>query len=270
MTADEHPADGYPPLDRTYKQDFHFRLATTSFIYPDHILPNVRMLAPFINEIELLFFESTYPGSLPGIDEIKELQELAVAHDITYNIHLPLDISLTAAAAGDRQAAIDTLKDIFELAAPLTPSTWTVHLPEEDIEQDFPGWYERARNSLGRICPGHIRGSQLSVETLSYPLDWIDPLIAEFDLSICLDIGHMAIHGLDWEAFYRKHATRIPIIHLYGFERAHEHKGMDHLSTERRRKIATLLKRFSGTLCLEVFSRKHLEASLEVLEQMMT
>ncbi|HMA68212.1 MAG TPA: cobamide remodeling phosphodiesterase CbiR, partial [Desulfosalsimonadaceae bacterium] len=163
MTADEQPETDYPPLARSYKQDFHFRLATTSFIYPDHILPNVRMLAPFLNEIELLFFESSYPGSLPGADAIQELKQQAKAHDITYNIHLPLDRSLTAAAAGDRQAAIDTLKDIFELAAPLTPSTWTVHLPEEDIEQDFAGWYARARDSLGRICPGHIRGSQLSV-----------------------------------------------------------------------------------------------------------
>lgn len=270
MTADEHTAAGYPPLDRSYKQDFHFRLAATSFIYPDHILPNVRMLAPFINEIELLFFESTYPASLPGTDEIKELQQLAKAHDITYNIHLPLDISLTAAAAKTRQTAIDTLKRIFDLAAPLSPTTWTVHLPEEDIDQDFDRWYERAGDSLSRICPGHIRGSRLSVETLSYPLEWIDPLIAELDLSICLDIGHMAIHGLDWEAFYHRRAPRIPIIHLYGFEGAHEHKGLDLLSTERRREIGALLQAFSGTLCLEVFSHDHLKASLAVLKQMMT
>ncbi|MFW5902158.1 MAG: cobamide remodeling phosphodiesterase CbiR [Thermodesulfobacteriota bacterium] len=270
MTADEQPEADYPRLARSYKQDFNFRLATTSFIYPDHILPNVRMLAPFLNEIELLFFESSYPGSLPGADAIQELKQLAQTHNITYNIHLPLDRSLTAAAAGDRQAAIDTLKYILDLAAPLTPSTWTLHLPEEDIEQDFAGWYERARDSLSRICPRHIRGSQLSVETLSYPLEWIDPLITEFDLSICLDIGHMAIHGLDWKTFYQSRASRIPSIHFYGFDKAHEHKGLEQLSSGRRREIAALLKTFSGTLCLEVFSMAHLQSSLTVLGEMMT
>jgi hypothetical protein len=35
-----------------------FRLGTTSFIVPDHIIPNVMKLGYFFDEIELLVFES--------------------------------------------------------------------------------------------------------------------------------------------------------------------------------------------------------------------
>ncbi len=226
------------------------------------------MLAPFINEVELLFFQSALPDNLPGTNEIRQLAELAAAHEITYNIHLPLDISLTARRSEDRRNAIATLKSIFELAAPLAPTTWTLHLPEEDIGHNFDGWYERAWDSISRICPEHIPGPALSVETLSYPPEWIDSLISGFDLSICLDIGHMAVYGYDWRGFFEDHAARIPIIHLYGFGRVHEHLGLDCLTPDRRRKIAALLKVFSGTVCLEVFSKPHLEASLKVLSEM--
>ena len=83
----------YPALPKSYKGLYQFRLGTTSFIYPDHYLPNVKMLGPYLNEIELLLFESAY-DSLPSKHEIKELSILAEEFDITYDIHLPIDISL--------------------------------------------------------------------------------------------------------------------------------------------------------------------------------
>ncbi len=265
MTEPENPIPAYPPLTRSGKNIFPFRLATTSFIYPDHLAPNVRMLGPFVDEVELLFFESSPPESLPRPAEIRELANLAAGHQISYNIHLPLDLSLTDRSAARREAAIDTLKTIFDLAAPLAPSTWTLHIPAEDAGDNFNAWHDRAAQSLTRLCPDYIAGADLSVETLSYPLEWIADLIAALDLSICLDIGHMSVYGRDWEAFYQKHAEKIPIIHLYGFETTHSHLGLDRLPLDIRQSIAALLKNFTGTVCLEVFSYDHLEASLKIL-----
>lgn len=255
----------YPPLRAGGKNFYPFRLATTSFIYPDHMAPNVRMLGPFVDEVELLFFESSHPDSLPRQAEIRELAELAVEHQITYNIHLPLDLSLTHRSPARRDTAIETLKTIFELAAPLAPSTWTLHVPVEDAANNFQDWHDRAAQSLSRLCPGHVAGADLSVETLSYPLEWIADIIAVLDLSICLDIGHMSVHGMDWEDFYQKFADRIPIIHLYGFETTHSHLGLDRLPFDIRRSVAATLENFTGTVCLEVFSYEHLEASLKIL-----
>ena len=54
-----------PPL-RAHKSGYPFRLGTTSFIYPAGWAENVARLAPLVDEVELLFFESQIPGSLPG------------------------------------------------------------------------------------------------------------------------------------------------------------------------------------------------------------
>ena len=35
----------YQPLQKSFKKAYPFKLCTTSFIYPDHLLPNVKMLA---------------------------------------------------------------------------------------------------------------------------------------------------------------------------------------------------------------------------------
>ncbi|RLB86435.1 MAG: sugar phosphate isomerase/epimerase, partial [Deltaproteobacteria bacterium] len=57
--------------------DRPFRLGTTSFIYPDHLLPNVRQIGPFFDEIELLVFESQSKGVLPSRADIRELGQLS-------------------------------------------------------------------------------------------------------------------------------------------------------------------------------------------------
>ncbi|HAR34621.1 MAG TPA: sugar phosphate isomerase, partial [Desulfobacter sp.] len=64
-----------------------FRLGTTSFIYPDHIIPNVKKIGAFFDEIELLVFESK-PKEIPSPDDVKELAGLSRDLNLTYNVHL--------------------------------------------------------------------------------------------------------------------------------------------------------------------------------------
>ncbi|MBT8357208.1 MAG: sugar phosphate isomerase/epimerase, partial [Desulfobacterales bacterium] len=79
-------------MPKSYKGAYPFKLGTTSFIYQDDYIPNVKMLGPYIDEIELLLFESK-PSSLPNKKEIDELSLLSKEFDLSYNIHLPIDIS---------------------------------------------------------------------------------------------------------------------------------------------------------------------------------
>ena len=44
----------YPSLTKSYKGFYPFKLATTSFIYPDDYMPNVKMLGSFFDEIVFL------------------------------------------------------------------------------------------------------------------------------------------------------------------------------------------------------------------------
>ncbi|MBW2327110.1 MAG: hypothetical protein JRF45_11650 [Deltaproteobacteria bacterium] len=103
------------------------------------------MLAPYLDEIELLLFEST-PGSLPSIHEVKQLLSLANEFDLTYNIHLPLDIYLGAPERSIRRFALDTIKQIVDLTASLSPSTYTLHLPSNGgrivLTRALKNWFQ--------------------------------------------------------------------------------------------------------------------------------
>ncbi len=101
---------------------FPFKLATTSYIYPDHILPNVTMLAPFLDEIELVLFESEGQNNFPDDAQIKCLMNLCLHQDITFNVHLPIDIFLGDENEEIRSRGISIDKEIHRtnpLSSPL-------------------------------------------------------------------------------------------------------------------------------------------------------
>ncbi|MBW2248941.1 MAG: sugar phosphate isomerase/epimerase, partial [Deltaproteobacteria bacterium] len=121
----------YPSLPKSYKGLYPFKLGTTSFIYPAGYAQNVIILAPYVDEIELLLFESN-PDSLPSTHEIKKLLSLSKEFDLTYNVHLPTDVSLSDPEPSIRHAAVETLKKVMDLTAPLSPSTCTLHLSYDE------------------------------------------------------------------------------------------------------------------------------------------
>jgi len=114
-------------LPKSYKGVYPFKLSTTSFIYKDSYVPNVKMLGPYLDEIELLLFESK-PGCLPKQNEIDELSILSKEFDITYNIHLPTDIYFSHKDPSVRQQAVEIVLRALDLTSPLSPSTCTLHL----------------------------------------------------------------------------------------------------------------------------------------------
>ena len=71
------PIQGYPSLAKSYKGLYPFRLGTTSFIYPDQYVPNVKSVGPFVDEIELLLFESGPVESLLPKPVIEDLVDLS-------------------------------------------------------------------------------------------------------------------------------------------------------------------------------------------------
>ncbi|MEJ2657277.1 MAG: hypothetical protein P8012_08760, partial [Desulfobacterales bacterium] len=79
----------YPSLPKSYKNAFPFKIGTTSFIYPNNYVQNVVLLAPYLDEIELILFEST-PDSLPSMNVISTLLSLADEYHLSYNVHHPL------------------------------------------------------------------------------------------------------------------------------------------------------------------------------------
>jgi sugar phosphate isomerase/epimerase len=252
---------------------YPFRLGTTSYIYPADYVANVQRLAPFLDEIELLLFESTY-ASLPSSVVVSELGRLAVEKQVTYNVHLPLDIDLGATDTAARHQAVNALAVVMERVQPLLPTSYTLHLGchIHDFSSDkVAAWQNRTAQSLSHLFKETaVPGRQICIETLDYPPKWFLPLLDPFDLSVCLDIGHIVRFGYAAiEDIFSNFLHRTQIFHLHGVRQGKDHLALNHLDQEVLHKLAAVLSGFSGSVSLEVFSLEHLKQSMHCLARML-
>ncbi|GAB6097575.1 hypothetical protein JCM14469_38290 [Desulfatiferula olefinivorans] len=251
-------------LNQSFKNSYLFKLGTTSFIYPDLYAENVRRLAPFLDEIELLLFESREPGSLPDAWELEQLTRLRQQGEVSYNIHMPTDVDAGSPDPAERDLAIETYRKIVDLTRPLNPSTLTIHLPyDPDRGGGVDGWLADARDSFVRLLGHGLEPRLISLETLDYPIDLLKPLIEDLDLSVCLDVGHVILQGLDPLTVYETWKNRISIIHLHAVERGMDHQSLDRMPPAGFAQVRTMLEDFTGTLSIEVFSLDKLKRSLD-------
>ncbi|MBI9089806.1 MAG: sugar phosphate isomerase/epimerase [Desulfobacterium sp.] len=248
-----------------------FRLGTTSFIYPDHIVPNVEKLGPQFDEIELLIFESKPIEYLPPKADIDTLARLSQALSVTYNIHLPTDISLSHGSKKEREAGIDTVERVMALVAPLAPTTHTLHLDftAQDRAAGKEGikrWQERAINSLDRLAARVTDPRLITIETLDFPPEILFPVLDNCPMSLCIDAGHLIKYGYDIAALFERYQSKIPLIHFHGvdfsFNPSKDHQGLDKTPMERVAPTLGVLKQFTGVVSLEVFNLENLTASV--------
>ena len=260
---------GYPSLTKSYKGIYPFKIGTTSFIYPDHYIPNVKMLGPYLDEIELLLFESTGTDALPSRSVITELSMLAKEFDLTFNVHLPTDVSISDPDPAQQIQAMETMLRFMERVEPLCPSALTLHLPYEEgsfDEYKFKIWQDRVHINLEKILSATAAKNKIAIETLDYPFDLVDDIILDLDVKICMDLGHLVVHGFDLEQAFRKYALRTSIIHLHGVENGRDHTALERMPEKSMEAVLRILKNFTGVVSLEIFSFENLNLSLKFLE----
>jgi sugar phosphate isomerase/epimerase len=260
----------YPSLARSYKGIFPFKLGTTSFIYPDHYVPNVKMLGPYLDEIELLLFESLAADALPSKAIIAELSQLAQKYGLSYNIHLPTDVSISDERPEKQQQAVDTLLSVIDHVSPLCPTAYTLHIAynKKSFDNDaVKSWQGLVFKNLEKILAAGIAAESIAIETLDYRFDLIDDIIAKLNLSVCLDIGHLIAHGYDLNALFNKYVDITTIIHLHGVKSGHDHLALNKLPHKFIKPVVSILKQFTGSVSLEVFAYDDLKPSLAFLEK---
>ena len=265
------PKDKFPPLPKSFKNRFPFRVCAPSFIYPAMWSENVALLAPYLDEIELLFLESGYPDSFPSSSEIKTLKQLSETHSLTYNIHLPTDVSLGAQDEGQQEIAVESIKKVIELSKPLDPSTYTLHLPfdEDSYDSSIIGtWQDRIAHQLEKVLACGVLPEKISVETLDYPFDWVSNVIDDLNLGVCMDVGHLIVHGRDPSEFYNRYQNRIDIIHLHGVHDQKDHVALTAETGPPGELLQNILSTFDKTLSLEVFNYNYLSVSLKWLDSL--
>ncbi len=246
-----------------------FRIGTTSYIYPDDILPNARRLCGRVDDIELVLFEVPDAGNIPGSALVRELASLARDHALTYTPHLPLDINLGSVDAVVRDSSIDIAARLIERLAPLDPPAFVLHIPGPGNScAGILDWQLRAGDSVGRLLRRvGIAPNLIAVENLDFPFHLLGGIIADHTLSACIDVGHLIIGGLDVSAHLDSYLGMARVMHLHGVRDGRDHISLRHLDPTF---TAWLMKRlcdagYGGVLTLEVFGETDFEESLAAL-----
>lgn len=265
-----------PPPDLSpLKGCFPFRLGTSSYILPDALLPNVRFLAPRLDDIELILFESEAMSNLPGAGEIAELLALAATHRLTYTVHLPLDVELGHPDETRRRESVGLCRRTVEATRPLDPHAYLLHLSHPAGKAaippaDRPRWKDALRRSLDALLAGDApTPSAFCVETLSYPLEWVEDLIADYGFAVCLDIGHLLLAGASLKAALTRYEARTRVLHIHGIDQGIDHRSIAHLDGPDLALLRSWLMqpgRSGVAATIEVFDPESLASSWPILE----
>jgi sugar phosphate isomerase/epimerase len=247
---------------QSWKHRYPFRLATTSFIFPAGYSENVRRLAAWVDEVELLLLECDH---LPDPREIHDLRRLADTLDITYNVHLPMDVALGSCRTTERHRSVTALVRALERVAPLTATTHTLHLTADTTDDggiDAGAWQLRCMDSLSQLMQRtQIQSHRLSVETLEYDPGRLAPIVETLDLAVCIDIGHLIRYGHHLDSVISRFIHRTSVFHLHGVAAGNDHRSLNHLDDAAGAIMAPVLEHFEGSVCLEVFNLQDLADS---------
>lgn len=232
-----------------------YRLGATSYVWPADLLPNVRRLGPLVDDVELVLFEVEDQSNLPDGPAVAELAALARAHDLTYTVHLPLDLAL------DDSQSLAKARQVIDSTRALSPWAYVLHLDGRAVEgRPDPAvlarWQDQAGRALEAVA-AMAGGCRLCVENLeNYAPEHFLPLLARLPVDLCIDAGHLWLTGRDPAAFLGAHLARTRVIHLHGID-GRDHQSLAHQDrAEVARLLALLTSRgYDGVLTLEVFSR---------------
>lgn len=249
-----------------------YRLGTTSYILPDEILPNVHYLSRLVDDVELVLFEvDDGQNNLPDAAAIREMNQIASEHSLSYSIHLPLDVKL-GNSGSELDVSLQKAKKVIECTQDLNPSAYVVHLDGREFFTPTPPpsrqpWVDQAVRSLEILgewtgCP-----EKLSVENLeTYPPSFWDEVLERIAVSRCIDVGHLWLDGIDPIPFLTEHLFRTKVIHLHGIHER-DHRSLQYMPRQKVEDVFELLKQreYRGICTIEVFNQEDFLSSMELI-----
>jgi sugar phosphate isomerase/epimerase len=249
-----------------------FRLGTTSYIIPDDLLPNARYLAGKVKDMELILFEvDDGPNNLPSAEVIDELSKIAHENDMTYTVHLPLDLKL-GEDGSEQNVSMVKAKHVIDCTRGLDPWAYVLHLDGRSVRTSTDAgaiqrWQDQSVRAL-QIASGWAGdASKLAVENLeTYPLDFIQPVLERVPVSRCVDIGHLWLDGHDPIPYLRAALSRTRVVHIHGLTER-DHQSLACMPLEKVQAVWDELIRakYEGVLTLEIFSGEDFLSSMAVL-----
>jgi sugar phosphate isomerase/epimerase len=244
------------------------RIGTTSYIVPADMITNVRHLAGRVADVELLFLEvDDHWNRLPEQETIHEIARLGGAGNMSFTVHLPLDVR-----PGAENGTLGSAVAVIRRTRALSPWGFVLHLDGVDgrttrDEEASLNRVVRAIELLGReagaveaICVENIEGR---------PTHWMDFVLARSGASCCADVGHLWKDGVNPVPLLEAWLPRLRIVHLHGV--AHrDHVSLSLTPEEQLDAVVDILSDgFAGVVTLEIFSEADLLGSLEAVQMSM-
>jgi sugar phosphate isomerase/epimerase len=258
-------------IRRTCKGRFPLRVGCTSYVYPADILPNVEKMAPLVDDVEIILFESQEAANMPDRQTVTALQVIAEKTHVTYTIHFPIDKKAGSTNRKERDGLFHQIEAIVALTRPLHPYGYILHLEgisQESTVRDKKQWYAACRKFCSKIVGiPEIDPHMICIENLFYPAEWHSDLVEQFGFSLCCDIGHLWLQQEKWEAQLFQWLPSTRIIHLHGVHGNEDHVSLKKSSLDNLVAALQIIKDcgYSHVISCEVFNEADTFESIELV-----
>jgi sugar phosphate isomerase/epimerase len=231
---------------------------------------------------------------LPNVYSPTSVEKLAAlkADGLAYTLHLPLwSVEPSTPLAPVRKGSVEAVVQTILATRPIEPEVYVLHatgaLAAEFYNMKISEMARRlilrqfqdgARESIKSILEQtNLPSRRLAIETIEFPLDLTLELAEEFDLSVCLDTGHVLAGFPGWFDFFEvveKLLPRLAEVHLHDCRKmpqgvrgyGEDHQPLGHGDLELGRFLDRLVAaNFAGPLVFELKVDEALE-SLKVVK----
>jgi sugar phosphate isomerase/epimerase len=172
---------------------------------------------------------------LPNVYSPESIKKLAAlkAAGLTYTTHLPLwSVEPSTPLTPVRKGSVEAVVEIIRATRPIEPEAYVLHatgalaaefynmkISEMARALILRQFQSGARESIRSIlAETGLPSRRLAIETVEFPLDLTLELVEEFDLSVCLDTGHVLAGFPGWFDFFEvveKLLPRLAEVHLH-------------------------------------------------------
>ncbi len=226
-----------------------YTIAAPSFVWPARVGDNCRRLEGMVDEVAIVFFETQ--GCLEYTE--KDLPPDLARLDLTYHVHLPLDLPWTR-GAGEVHRLTQALAAKTDF---LRPRGFVLHPPDntEDLAQFIRLWSQSRQAE--DLFVENIQGNDLNAA-------W--PVIRDSGCRVCLDLGHLLAFGQERLLETPGLLEQTGMLHLSAPGPSGEHESLARLDAHGSRLLRHVLRNMpaSSIVVLELFHPEKLSESLDI------
>ena len=258
------------------RHSFPFALGATSYVIEGGLVENARFLAGKVDDMELVLFDlSEDVSNLPSKTESQTLASIGHDHQLTYSVHLPLDLCRVP-----DDTSLMKAKKVLSTTHGLPISAVIAHIEDwywrRQNKQGFDPfllaqWQRQALQALSILQQSIPPNVPICIENLeSYPPEAVVSLAAASGCALCIDIGHLwKFHHLQPMNFLAEYLPQAKVLHLHGYANGIDHLSIQQLPETKLNTVCQLLTNsgFHGILTMEVFGEDDFQTSLSTMTQ---